>query len=58
MQNYSYAMVTGPSRSYLWILSRTTVLDDAIYSDLVTKANRWGFDIEKLIIVEHNIQDD
>ena len=57
-QNYSYAMVTGPSRSYLWILSRTTTLDGAIYLDLVTKARRWGFDTEKLIIVEHNSQDD
>jgi apolipoprotein D and lipocalin family protein len=57
-QNYSYAMVTGPSRSYLWILSRTTTLDGAIYSDLIAKARKWGFNTEKLIIVEHKIQDD
>jgi apolipoprotein D and lipocalin family protein len=57
-QNYSYSMVTGPSRSYLWILSRTTTLDDAIYADLVTKAIGWGFDTAKLIKVEHNVPDD
>lgn len=57
-QNYSYSMVAGPSRSYLWILSRTTTLDDAIYEDLVTKANGWGFDTAKLIEVEHNVPDD
>ena len=54
-QNYRYAMVAGPSRSYLWILSRIKTLNDAIYTDLVTKASGWGFDTAKLIKVEHNM---
>ncbi len=58
MQNYGYAMVAGPSHSYLWILSRTTMLDDAVYADLVAKASEWGFDTAKLIKVEHNVPDD
>jgi apolipoprotein D and lipocalin family protein len=51
---YSYAMVSGPSRSYLWILSRTTLLDEAIYSRLVTRAAELGFDTTKLIQVKHD----
>ena len=51
---YSYAMVSGPSRSYLWILSRTTLLDETIYSRLVTRAAELGFDTTKLIRVKHD----
>ena len=52
-QNYAYAMVAGPSRSYLWILSRHPTLDDAVYRDLTARAAAWGFDTAKLIRVEH-----
>ena len=54
---YSYAMVVGPSRSYLWILSRRKTLDDSIYSNLVSKAGSWGFDTEQLIRVVHDRPD-
>lgn len=53
-ENYSYAMVSGPNRSYLWILSRTALLDDAIYSNLVTRAAELGFDTTELIGVKHD----
>ena len=52
--NYRYAMVTGPTRSYLWILSRTTEMDESLYSTLVYKAERLGFDTTNLIKVDHN----
>jgi len=53
-KNYNYAMVSGPSLSYLWILSRTTTLDEAIYSKLVDKAAALGFDTTELIRVKHD----
>mgnify|MGYP001823883368 FL=1 len=53
-ENYSYAMVSGPSRSYLWILSRTPELDETIYSGLVSRAAELGFDTTKLIRVKHD----
>ena len=53
-ENYSYAMVTGPTRSYLWILSRTKDMDKALYSKLVSMADQWGFDTSQLIEVAHN----
>jgi apolipoprotein D and lipocalin family protein len=54
-ENYNYAMVTGPSRSYLWILSRNKDLDASIRADLISQAEAWGFDTKKLIIVDHNL---
>ena len=53
-ENYSYAMVSGPDRFYLWILSRTTSLDEAIFSDLKNRAAEWGFDTTKLVTVKHD----
>jgi len=52
--DYSYAMVSGPSLSYLWILSRIPLLDEAIYSSLVTRAAELGFDTTKLMRVKHD----
>ena len=53
-ENYGYSMVTGPSRSYLWILSRNEMLDQKIVAELVARAKEWDFDTEKLIYVEHD----
>jgi uncharacterized protein (DUF1499 family) len=47
-------MVSGPSRSYLWILSRTPRLDEAIYLKLVNRAAALGFDTTELIRVKHD----
>jgi apolipoprotein D and lipocalin family protein len=46
--NYSYAMVTSSSKKYLWILSRTPHLDDAISDTLIRKAGDWGFNISTI----------
>jgi apolipoprotein D and lipocalin family protein len=46
--NYSYAMVTSSSKKYLWILSRTPHLDDAIYDKLIRKAGEWKFNISEI----------
>jgi apolipoprotein D and lipocalin family protein len=57
-QDYSYAMVTGPSRSYLWILARNKTLEESIYAELVSQADAWSFDTKQLIRVEHNLPDE
>lgn len=57
-QNYRYAMVAGPSRSYFWILSRSKTLEDSIYRELIARADEWGFDTTKLIRVAHNLTND
>ena len=53
-KNYSYAMVAGPNRSYLWILSRSTSLDETILSNLKVKAAEMGFETTELIAVKHD----
>ena len=57
-ENYGYAMVAGPNRSYLWILSRSTSLDETVLSDLKYRAAEWGFETTELIAVKHDRPDD
>ncbi|MCW7460674.1 lipocalin family protein [Leptospira limi] len=52
--NYSYALVCGPNKSYLWILARTPEISKKITDDLFVKAYSLGFDTSKLIFVEHS----
>ena len=51
---YQYSMVAGPDRSYLWILSRSPDLDDAVLERLLAKADELGFPLGELIMVEHD----
>ena len=53
-ENYGYAMVAGPNFYYLWILSRSTSLDETTLSNLTDKAAEWGFKTAELIAVEHD----
>lgn len=54
---YRYAMICGPNRNYLWILSRTPTLDDTVKQQLLTTARRYGFDTEQLIWVNQSDND-
>ena len=57
-QGYQYSMVTGPDRSYLWILSRSKTLNEEIYEKLIEKADKWGFDTSDIIRVKHDLSAD
>lgn len=50
--HYDYALVCGPDRSYLWILSREPRLDPAVFEDLAGRAQALGFAVEALIRVD------
>lgn len=52
--NYRHALVSGPDKSYLWILARTPTLDKAVLDALVARASAAGFDTGKLIFVGHD----
>jgi len=52
--NYQYALVAGPDRSYLWILARSPDIDPKVLSMLVKKAQELNFPIDELIYVDHN----
>jgi apolipoprotein D and lipocalin family protein len=46
---YRYALVGSNDRKYLWILSRSKTLDDAIYKRLLTAAAEQGFSVDQMI---------
>lgn len=48
-ENYSYSLVAGPNRSYLWILARSPELPPAVLERLTARAAALGFDTSKLI---------
>lgn len=48
-KNYQYSLVSGPDKSYFWILARTPQLNENIKSALIEKAAALGFDTSKLI---------
>ena len=52
-EHYQYALVCGPDKSYLWILSRTPEMKKDVKEKLVAKATALGFDTSKLIFVDH-----
>jgi apolipoprotein D and lipocalin family protein len=53
-ENYSYALVCGPDKSYLWFLARSPRIDDDLKKRLIAKAADKGFDTSQLIIVRHD----
>jgi apolipoprotein D and lipocalin family protein len=53
LDDYRHALVSGPDKSYLWLLSRTPTIDEATKKRLVGKAQALGFDTSKLITVSH-----
>lgn len=52
-KEYGYALVAGPTRSYLWILAREPRLDEALIRRLTDRAAQLGFPVDELIFVEH-----
>ena len=55
-ENYQYSLVSGPDKSYLWILSRTPQMDQETLKRLVEKAAALGFETDKLIFVDQDKQ--
>lgn len=53
-KNYSWAMATGPSSRYLWILSRKKKLEDPIIQELIRKAIGMGFKLDKMVHVDQS----
>ncbi len=51
---YQHAFVTGPSRSYLWLLSRSPEPDREILDRFMEKAEALGYATDELIYVVHD----
>jgi len=46
--DYSFAVVSHPHKKYLWILSRTSKMNDVTYNNITRRLSEKGFDIKKL----------
>lgn len=51
-REYRHALVCGPDRNYLWILSRTPTITAEMKQQMLDVATRQGFDVTKLIWVK------
>jgi apolipoprotein D and lipocalin family protein len=47
--DYRWAVVGHPNRGYLWILSRAPRIEDALYRELVARAEAQGFEGSRLV---------
>lgn len=52
-KNYSYSLVCGPNKSYLWILAREPHMEASLTSRLMNKAKALGFETDTMIFVRH-----
>lgn len=50
--DYRWALVSGPSRKYFWILAREPNLPEAVLQSLLAKARQAGFNTDALIYPE------
>ncbi len=50
-ESYQYALIGSSSDKYLWILSRTPVMDESIYQMLIDKAQQLGYNLDQLELV-------
>lgn len=50
--NLGYAIVATPGRSRLWILSRNTKMDGDVYNDLKLRAQKNGYDTDRLVMIK------
>lgn len=51
---YRYAVVTGSTRDYLWILAREPEMDKALMARLLERLGRRGFAVDKLEFPRHS----
>lgn len=55
-EDYSWAVVGTPGRNYLWILSRTPIMEEKLYKEIISKLPDKGFDITKLQKTNQNCE--
>jgi apolipoprotein D and lipocalin family protein len=56
-ENYEWAIVGNNSRNFLWFLSRTHEIDEALYKKMEDIARGQGFDVEALYRVPQKPRD-
>jgi len=46
---YEYAVVSNPDRSFLWVLNRTSVMDESRYARIIARLQKLSFDTSRLV---------
>lgn len=52
-QDYKLVAISEPTREYLWVLSRTPIVEPAAYQALLGRLRAQGFDLSKLEATKH-----
>ena len=55
-EEYQYAFISGPDTGYLWLLSRTSTVDEMMVQRFIKRADSLGFDTKQLIFPTHSQQ--
>jgi apolipoprotein D and lipocalin family protein len=50
--DYSYAVVSNPSKKFLWILARTPQMEFSVFEQIITRLKEKGFDLTNLKMTE------
>ena len=53
---YGYVAIGEPKREYFWILSRNAVMDDALYQNILRRAEAMGFNPAKVENTPQNVE--
>ncbi|MCL1146394.1 lipocalin family protein [Shewanella sp. 10N.261.52.F9] len=53
-KDYQYAFITSYNRDYLWFLSRTPTVDEALKQQFIEQANKLGFATDQIIWVKQS----
>lgn len=48
--DYQWAVVGEPSRNFLWILSRTPTMDEALYAEITARLPELDYDPDRLML--------
>ena len=53
-KNYEYAVIGGPKREYLWVISRKPEMSDAQYQDILRRIEDQGYNPAKFLKTPQN----
>lgn len=52
--DYQHILMGTPDHKYLWVMSRTSTMDDNVYQQLIDKASEMNFDVADVQLTSHN----
>ena len=50
-EGYNYAVIGHPNRKYVWIISKTSKINEQLYQSILGKLKKQGYDISNIVRV-------